>query len=845
MTTIDELLGWDPAALGTAAEGLNADRKALVDLQDEMDAGRPPTTWQGQAATAAGESHDKLYDRLADLVAAVSPVVGALDTAQADISAAQEAVRSAKSTISGEGWILQESGGSVTVSAPPASGGSGGGVLGAVDKAADQARMTALAQQIADALQQADDADTQLASVLRGAKTGRYDAGDGTLANAALPPNLRGLTDQQLVDYLVKHPDRDFDLEALSTEQQQLLGQTIADKYSSYADGHPVDDWMFKGEEPPTADDIRTLNSLLAAYGDDDTVATSLLTELGPEGMLHVQQTMLAAVPPLGDDADVVGESQRLWGQTLAAGTHGLDDGGGSSTEHVSTDWMDGLVQAAGKGGLSVDGYGIDDTYKISMNGYDPKGFQLLAPLLRDDGHGSQFLNTVGDAMEDYEKKFVEENGTSPWHGPLIDIRALDLTDGVPDDWSDPRDIEHATGYDPMGGLMEGLSHNPDAARDFLDGGDGDRVDYYLNDREWPHGEGTAYPDLPSEREYFGDALLSATTKDIPSGDTVAAHLAEQAVSGAGRDDVDLAPELRNDFGHMLGHYMPSVYDTFQHDHPLSSGDADPWLPGAQETNFLADFDERELRNTLDDVGRSEHAGTIVADAAAQYANLGYDHVFSGEGQSPEAAAQDDLSQWNSRLTMADSRVSSPYSDVLASLNGGYGDQLRADGLADDAANSARGDAAWEFGGWVAEQGVGKIPVVGSFGEYLVGQGVDAITAANDVDTTAQVNHHIGQSIYDTDGAAQAMAQNAVYRNLPVDTLDPALVDSDGHRIPMSEWGADQRDAWQRQQDVSGVPATASQLREQMSDQMSDALSRRDQFYGHTGDQQQSNDEDG
>ena len=55
--------------------------------------------------------------------------------------------------------------------------------------------------------------------------------------------------------------------------------------------------------------------------------------------------------------------------------------------EHVSQAWLDGLVDAAGKGSMPVDSFEIDDTYSISMNGYAPSGYQLLGPLLRDDGH--------------------------------------------------------------------------------------------------------------------------------------------------------------------------------------------------------------------------------------------------------------------------------------------------------------------------------------------------------------------------------------------------------------------------------------------------------------------------
>ncbi|GAA1775371.1 hypothetical protein GCM10009795_021660 [Nocardioides hankookensis] len=827
MTTIAQLESWDPAAVGASAESLNSDRKALVDLQDEMDAGSPPGSWQGEAATAAVGSHDRVYARLADLVAAVSPVVEALDAAQGAIKSAQDSLHSALSTVAAEGWHLEETGGSVRITAPPAADDGGGGILGAVQEKVDEARMTALAQQVADALQAASDADAQLASVLNGARVGSYDGGTGTLADAALPPEMRGLSNAELVDYMFKHPKETAPyLDALSDDQRQAVGSALSTRWDDMA--VPV---VATGDADayPTQAEIDQLNQLTDAFGRDPVVATTLLDELGPRGVLEVQATLLANPP---GDADGIswqsaGHAQQTWSHVLAAGTSGAD-GGPGAVDHVSSEWVHQLNQVGQAPFELANGIGGNAL-----------GYQLLSPLLASDGQGSYFLNQVGTGMEKFEHDFADDNGgASPWDHYTYP-GDLDLThlgdDGFPDrDWPN--------GHDPFGGLMEGLSKNPEAAREFFSDPDGvsdydDRVEHYMNDRDWSSYED--FGDRPSEIGTLGDALTTATTVDP---DATSAHIMNDVVNAAGDPDHDLAPELRAPVGTMVSHYMPSVYDTFQHQHPVTTGDADPWLPGKQDPSRLVDFDESALRNTLDEVGRTEGAGNIVADAAAQYANLGYDHVFSGEGEAPEAAHQDPMSQWNSRLSLADSQVSSPYADVLASMKGGYGDQLRADGLAADAANSARGDSAWEFGGWVAEQGVGKIPVVGGFGDYLVGQGVDAITSANDVDTTVQVNHQIGQSIFDTDGAAQAMAQNAVYRNLPIETLAPALVDSDGDRIPMSEWGAEQRDAWQHQQEVNGLPASASELREQMSDQLTSAISRRDQFFGHTGDQQHTGD---
>ncbi|KQW48017.1 hypothetical protein ASC77_16620 [Nocardioides sp. Root1257] len=831
MTTIAQLESWDPAAVGASAESLNADRKALVDLQDEMDAGSPPGSWQGEAATAAVGSHDRIYARLADLVAAVSPVVEALDAAQASIKSAQDSLHAALSTVAAEGWKLEETGGGGVRITAPASSDDGGGLLGAIDEKVDQARMTALAQQIADALQAASDADSQLASVLTGARVGSYDGGTGTLADAALPPEMRGLSNAELVDYMFKHPKETAPyLDALSDDQRQAVGSALSTRWDDMA--VPV---VATGDQDayPTQAELDELNELTAAFGEDPVVATTLLDDLGPRGLLELQTTLLAN-PPAGADPiswESAGEAQRIWGHTLAAATAGADSGPGG-VDHVSAEWIDQL-NAAAQGHYDLAPGVIGNAY----------GYQVLSPLLAADGHSAYFLNEVGTGMEKFEHDYMDDNGgASPWDSYTFpgELDLTHLKDGMPDP-------DQPNGHDPFGGLMEGLSHNPVAAREFFNDPFGDsvydnRVDHYLNDRDWSNFED--YGDRPSEIGTLGDALTTATTVDPEAG---SASVMNDVVNAVGDPDHELAPELRSDVGTMVSHYMPSVFDTMNGDHPITTGDPVPWLPGDQRNDLMVDFDPDHLKYTLDQVGRSEDAGGIVSDAAARYANLGYDTIFSGGADGDLGPGPDDPDAlWANRLDLADSRVSDPYAHVASYLGGGYADQLRADGLAADAATSNAGDSAWKVGGFIAEQAVGKVPVVGSFGDFLVGQGVDAITGANDVDTTEQVEQQMGHHLSDVNGSAQAMAQNAVYRNLPDSVLDH--VGSDGHggsvfdapdgtRLPMSQWGPEQADAWHRAQDITGVSSTGSQLQDAMGDRITTALSERDQFMGNYGEQ--------
>ncbi|MBC7278673.1 hypothetical protein, partial [Nocardioides sp.] len=70
--TYEKLQSWKPDGLGDAADKLNTLRKKLVDQQDEMDAGKPPGTWQSDSAQAARDRHKRLVQDINDIAAPLS-----------------------------------------------------------------------------------------------------------------------------------------------------------------------------------------------------------------------------------------------------------------------------------------------------------------------------------------------------------------------------------------------------------------------------------------------------------------------------------------------------------------------------------------------------------------------------------------------------------------------------------------------------------------------------------------------------------------------------------------------------------------------------------------------------
>jgi len=136
----------------------------------------------------------------------------------------------------------------------------------------------------------------------------------------------------------------------------------------------------------------------------------------------------------------------------------------------------------------------------------------------------------------------------------------------------------------------------------------------------------------------------------------------------------------------------------------------------------------------------------------------------------------------------------------------------------------------------VVDKGVGAIPFVGDIGADAINTGVtgpltDHLAGLNDVDTTNEVRQQVGDLIADHQGTAAAMAQESIYSHLPVGELPDALV-HDGDRVPMSEWGAEQRDAWTNYQSETGYGGLYSQLADDLEDELVGSTSQTEQESG-------------
>ncbi|MER7704605.1 DUF6571 family protein [Kitasatospora sp. NPDC097605] len=304
------------------------------------------------------------------------------------------------------------------------------------------------------------------------------------------------------------------------------------------ADGKRAADLMAKAGSL-SDDELKRLQDLMATGSGSKEFSTGLLNSLnaggrgGPEALLDYAKVY----GDLARGDHNARQYQELYGnlgQVLATATK---DGG------MGRSWEDDLLKAARKPGGSAAGY--NDNYRALTELMGAKG-----------DFDKPFLTKVGNDLVDYERG-SKLKGEELW-GP---------------------DYGNITGKqgDPMRGLMKAMSHNPEAAKEFLDPGANKNLDYLLKDRKWPN-QGYEHNQIDAlardtSRGAFGEALQAATTGRDPSNDQLPARPHDKAMAQIMSDTLthfggdhagaenDLPAALRRPFGKMIADYAADTYE--------------------------------------------------------------------------------------------------------------------------------------------------------------------------------------------------------------------------------------------------------------------------------------------
>ncbi|MGW2372631.1 sigma 54 modulation/S30EA ribosomal C-terminal domain-containing protein [Kitasatospora sp. NPDC001683] len=324
-------------------------------------------------------------------------------------------------------------------------------------------------------------------------------------------------------------------------------------------------------------------------------------------------------------------------GTTLATATRT------SNQPHLSDQWAADL-RKAGAELLSEE-----PPVGMGTRPYIPRGYQVLAGILRNGNYDPHFLNPIAEHVVQLDAK--DTNRTRPFW---------------PDFGGDERGIfnivgqDGAAGYQPITGILEALGHSPEAATKFFH----DQPTAYNTD-------GTVNPNgkprpadylhyLAHDKEFKPDTLSydkDAQAKSQASGPLAFGHALEAATSGHPYDETPNPPlqhradqaevmtKVMDEFGHTtaggslaritgkdaplaalrpsLGHLVADYMGDVQH----SFSKFDNTLP---VNGALANLDPSHVRAVLNQLGRDPEAYGSVINAQQAYTTALIHREFAG-----------------------------------------------------------------------------------------------------------------------------------------------------------------------------------------------------------------------
>lgn len=523
--TYEKLQSWKPDGLSDAADKLNTLRKKLIDQQDEMDAGKPPDSWQtANSSEAARSRHKRLVEDLNDIAAPLSAVVAGLDSAASSLRSAKESAKTAYDGAIGKGWTVKFPGGTqveIEDPTPPESTAPGHrGGRGGATAHPDQSTMDSYAQTISKALADATEAESELEGVLNTATSGGYDGGDGEIADA-VPPEIgailaAGQEDGDrpdkaamqryaaLMDELEDEPE--LKREIMSQMGREGIANAFKNAEATGVDLHAamgatgrgvIEDWVehdvkTQGVSGDTA-------TLLGAYKNDAAFTKELFTNVSPDewadAIKHENGEAFSGGKIDEADRKVYSEFLRASGSAFATYTQG-----------------------------HPDPTGLADKWFKSITEGDDENASALTLMIRKGGESSEFdtdfMYNLTNDVYNWEKS---HDGDPVWGPKDVGLVDPDADVRYASRGRGSFDLQSGSANDGLANLLGGMHKSPDAAqRFFMDGypdgdtsKDNDRLKYLMLDRTF------SAKALSDEGDGLGLALEAATTGDrnIEDGD--------------------------------------------------------------------------------------------------------------------------------------------------------------------------------------------------------------------------------------------------------------------------------------------------------------------------------------
>ncbi|WP_306333372.1 DUF6571 family protein [Streptomyces sp. KL118A] len=372
--------------------------------------------------------------------------------------------------------------------------------------------------------------------------------------------------------------------------------------------------------------ELKELAELTHANKNDPEFSTAFYRKLGPEGSLEFYAKMSLDATSLGtagqDRVTLVHGIQNDMGSMLgtATRTHG--------TGQLDAAWTTQLMRA---GRQQIDVPGAGAAGKVY-------GYQALGSLLRDGKYDTTFLTSISRDMAAMDKK-----DPGIWDQDIPSNLDVALN----------HDKDGGRGFNPLTGMMEAMSHNPEAATKFFNepvredsnhdgivtlkdkGVDGDHgnplgmVDYFLDKGptdDWFDTRGSGSSETNPFQNSLGNALETSVTHR-PPGDLDAPqvkHTEEMTnimervvekvgedpslVAGKSKDEPGSLQGLAQNFGDMSAEYMPDLQASAENGEGLIKPFGHP-----------AEFAKDKMAGFLGAVAQDPHAYGAISNAQQAY----------------------------------------------------------------------------------------------------------------------------------------------------------------------------------------------------------------------------------
>jgi hypothetical protein len=417
------------------------------------------------------------------------------------------------------------------------------------------------------------------------------------LEGGNLPSDLAAMSPEELASYLIDHPEITDPniLLNLDDEVEEEIGRQLAEYTRTHMLPFPIGD-----------ESVNKLNSALDRFGLG--VQAQFIKELGGEDTLEVVTALgIQAHDDNGNRMALLNNIREAVGNATA---------GPFLEESEQRQLADEFVNA------------IEDYQeKWLINSEEVRGVEspslALSWLLKDQYHGTEFLDTLGDRLDTFERNHIMRGGWQAMGNEGYSYEFIQNMFGEDD---------REAAFDPMASYMSSLGENGEASLQFFTEGD-NRQEYWLKERFWGH----------DDFDSVLSALDSATTDEGNLEDPDAAREAAQLMSSAveylvnrednfggnGEDFVpgDVGDEGTEHLAHMISTYMAAVDYYTSPDGLQGEGDyagqvANLDLPGLGRLNDMPVFEKSELAKLVQVAVSTDTGFTEMREGVSAYQNL-------------------------------------------------------------------------------------------------------------------------------------------------------------------------------------------------------------------------------